>query len=90
MSNSSAQKRARHQGFLLDALPPPSSPTRPGSPILLGSRSEGSLAAENGTPLWTGEESAIRRASFTYHLATNARLTDSMECRPGDIHRYAP
>ena len=65
MSNSSAQKRARHQGSLLDTLPPPSSPTRLGSPILLGSRSEGSLTAENGTPLWTGEVSAIRRAYFT-------------------------
>jgi hypothetical protein len=72
ISNSPAQKPARHQVSLPDALPPPSSPTLPGSPILIGSRSEGLLMAENDAPLGIGEELTKRRASFVQHLATTA------------------
>ena len=63
MSNSPAQKRSRHQVFLPDALPPPSSPTRPGSPILIGSHPEVSLMAENDAPIWTSGELISRCTS---------------------------
>ena len=72
ISISPVQKRARYQVSLPDALPPPSSPTRPGSPILIGSPSEGLATAENDVLLWTGEELTNRRASFAQHLATTA------------------
>ena len=72
ISISPVQKRARYQVSLPDALPPPSSPTRPGSQIIISSRSEGLLAAENDASLWTGEELTNRRASFAQHLATTA------------------
>ena len=72
ISNSSAQKRARQHASLPDALPPPSSPTRPGPPILIGSHSEGFLTAENEAALWTGEELTNRRTSCVRHLATAA------------------
>jgi hypothetical protein len=72
MSNSPAQKPARHQVSLSDALPSPSSPTRPGSPILIGPHSEGSLTAENDAPLWAGEELTKRRTSFAQHIAKTA------------------
>ena len=64
ISNSPAQTPALYQVSLQDAIPPPSSPTRPGSPILLGSRSEGLPAAENDADLWTDEELTNRRTSF--------------------------
>ena len=70
MSNSPAQEPARHQVFLPDPFSSPSSPTRPGLPILIGPHLEGSLTAENDVPLWTGEELTKRRASFAQHLAT--------------------
>ena len=78
MTNSPAQKRAHHQVSLPDALPPPSSPTRPGSPTLIGNRSEGLLTVENDAPPWTGEELTIRRTSFAEHLATTANRLDGM------------
>ena len=77
ISNSPAQKRARYQVSLPDALPPPLSP-RPGSPILIGSPSEGLATAENDVPLWTGEELTNRRASFVQYLATTADWLDGM------------
>ena len=70
-SISPAQTPSRHQVSLPDALPPPS-PTRPGSPILIGSFPEGLATAENDAPLWTGEELTNRRTSFAQHLATTA------------------
>ena len=82
MTNSPAQKRAHHLAYhqvsLPDALPPPSSPTRRGSPILIGYRPEGLLMVENDAPLWTGEEITIRRTSFAEHLATTANRLDGM------------
>ena len=72
ISSTLAQNRARHQVTLLDALPPPSSPTRPGSPILIGSHSEGSLTARNHAPVWTGEGLTNQRTCFAQHLATTA------------------
>ena len=71
-SNSPAQKPAHHQLSPPDALPPPSSLTRPGSPILIGSYSEGSLTAEIDAPLWTGEEVTNQCTSFAEHLAATA------------------
>ena len=69
MSNSPAQKRARHhkrhQVSLPDASPPPSSPTRSGSPIIICFHSKGLLTAENDVPLWMGEEVTSRRTSLT-------------------------
>ena len=74
ISKSPALKPGRHQleVSLPDALPSPSSPTRPGSPILIGSHSEGSLTAGNNAPLWTGEELTNPRTPFAQHLATTA------------------
>ena len=72
ISSSPAQKRARYQVSLPDAISPSSSPTRPRSPILIGSRSEGLPTAENDAPLWTGEELTNRRTCFAQHLTTTA------------------
>ena len=55
-----------------DALPPPSYLTRPGSPIRIGSRSEGSLTAENHAPICFGEELTEQRTSFAQNMATTA------------------
>ena len=68
ISISPAQTPARRQV----TLPPPSSPTRPGSPILIRSRSEGLPTAEDDASLWTDEELTNRRTSFAQHLATTA------------------
>ena len=70
ISNSHAQNRQVSQPYS-DALPSPSSPTRPGSSILIGSRSEGSLTAENHAPLWTGKELINRRMSFAQYLGAD-------------------
>jgi hypothetical protein len=43
------------------------SPTRTGSPILIGSRSEGLLMAETYAHLCTGEELTNQRRSFAQH-----------------------
>ena len=72
ISISLAKNRARYQLSLPDALSPPLSPTHPGSPILIGSRSEGLPTAENNAPLWTGEELTNQRMSFVQHPATTA------------------
>ena len=68
ISTRPAQAPSRRQV----TLPPPSSPTRPGSPILIRSRSEGLPTAEDNASLWTGEEFINRRTSFAQHLATTA------------------
>ena len=72
---SPVQKRARLQVSLPYTLPPPSYPTRPGSPITIGSRSEGSPTAEDHAPLWISEELAERRTSFAQYLATTADIS---------------
>ena len=72
MSNSLAQKPGRHHVSPPDALLSPSSPTLPGSQILIGSHSEESPMAENGVPLWTGEKLTNQRTSFAEHLARTA------------------
>ena len=60
--------RVRYQNHLPDA--PPSIPTRPtGSPVLMGSHTEGLPTADNHVPFWTGEESTERRTSFAQHPA---------------------
>ena len=76
--NSPAGMRAGHQVSLPDTLPPLSFPTRPGSPILTGSSSEGSSMAEDRAPLWTSEDLSDRRMSFAQHLPTTADLLDAM------------
>ena len=78
MSNSLAQKPARHQVSLPDALPSPSSPTQPGSPISIGFHSEGSLTEKSDALIWTGEESTNRRTSFGQHFAMTADRLDGM------------
>ena len=60
--------RARHQVSLPQDL---SFPTRPGSPILIGSHLEGS-PAENDAPLWSGEELTSRRTSLAQYLSTSS------------------
>jgi hypothetical protein len=76
--NSSAEMRAGHQVSLPYTLPPPSFPTRPGSPILIGSRSEGWPTADDHAPLRASEELADRRTSFAQHPVTTADLLDAM------------
>ena len=58
--------RGHHQVLLPDDLPPPSIPTRPGSPILMGSHSEGSLMAASHASLSTGEELVTERGTFFF------------------------
>jgi hypothetical protein len=77
ISSSPAPKRARHQVSLPSsstALAPPSSPSRPGSSILIDRSSEDSLAEENYPHRRTGKESTNRRQrmSFAQHLETTA------------------
>jgi hypothetical protein len=66
---------ARLQVSLPYTLPPPSYPTRPGSPIPVDPRQEGSLTAEDHAPLWTSEELTDRRTSFARYLSTTADLS---------------
>jgi hypothetical protein len=75
---SPVQNRARLQVSPPYALPPPSFPTRPGSPVPIGSRSEGSPTAEYRAALWTSEELTDRRTSFAQRLAATADLLDAM------------
>ena len=63
ISNSLARNPACHQVSLPDALPLPPPPTCPGSSILINSRSEGLLTAENDASLWPGEELTNERTS---------------------------
>src|ERR1700679_595454 len=74
---SPAQKRALHQISPPYAPPLPPFPTRPGSPIPIGSCSEGPLTEEDHAPL-CGEELTERRTSFAQHPATTADLLDAM------------
>ena len=65
--------RGHHQVLLPDDLPPPSIPTRPGSPILMGSHSEGLPMTENRASLSTGEGLVTERGtSFAQHPARAA------------------
>ena len=66
--------RAGYQVSLPYTVPPSSFPTRPASPILIGSHSEGSPTAEDHAPLWNGEELTDQGASFAQHLAMTAGL----------------
>ena len=75
---SPVQMRACHQISPPYAPPPPSFPTRPGSPILIGSSSERSPTEEGHAPLWTSEELTDRRTSFAQHPATTADLLDAI------------
>jgi hypothetical protein len=88
--NSPAEIRAGRQVSLPDALPPPF-PTRPGSPIPIDPRPEGSLTAEDHVPLWTSEDLTDRRASLTpLRNILQRLLTYSTRHRPGDNGRHAP
>ena len=71
--NSPTQMHTGHQVILPDDLPSPSIPIHPGSPILMGSHSEGSPMAENHASLSTDEELvAEQRTSFAQHTARAA------------------
>ena len=76
--NSPAEKLARHQVSLpfpwesWTTLPPPSLPTRPGSPILIGPSSEVFPMAGDDSPLWNCEELTNHRAFLAKYSATIA------------------
>jgi hypothetical protein len=67
--NSPAQKRATHHQVSLPytstALAPPSSPSRPGSPILTDCALEGSPAAENHAHRWSDKEKSTNQSRGT-------------------------
>ena len=92
ISNYCARRRARHQVSppYRDALHPPSFTTRPRSPILISSRLEGSPMAENDASLYISEELTKQRTSSSLRNILQQLLTDSTQCRPGDINRYTP
>ena len=70
--NSPAEVRAGHQVSLPYTLPPPSFPTRPGSPIPIDPHPEELPTAGGHAPLWTSEELTERRTSVAQRPATTA------------------
>jgi hypothetical protein len=90
--NSPAQKPARRQvspPYSGIALPSPSFPTHPRSPI--DSCLEGSLTAESHARHRTGKKLSNRRRRMCDSFAQYPPMTaDSMRCRPAIINRHAP
>ena len=75
-------RAAGHQVSLPYTLLPPPFLTRPGSPVPIGSRSEGPPMAEDHAPLWASEELTDRRTSFAQYLTTTAGLS---RCDVGQV-----
>ena len=68
ISNSFAEVHAGHQVALPYTLPTPSFPSRPGSPIPIDPRPEGSLTAEDHASLWTSEGLTDRRTPLLFNI----------------------